>query len=339
MAVDGHARPHGSLHLVGKLRIQRVQDDIQDGIEDQGDGDRKQRDHQREGEDAERELDQHVGEALPGHRVAKDANDPLPQRPLGRVWHRHRPYMGAKQMDRQLALEACEKHPAQQRQEQNREADNDNDQAPAEGQPADDDREVEDSERHGQQQIEDPQVRPAVRHEVPCPIDHSASLGGTCRGFMSNRCQTSGCTVSGPPNRFVSPLSARITCMTALISARCEKACGKLPRWRPLRGSISSAYSCSGLAYERSFSHSSRARVISPISHSADTIQNEQIVNVPSSPRSPSSVSSVRVRSTIPSTVSSSEIASTVPPPRGSSGGKKRTSGIRSTDASSAVEP
>ena len=27
--------------------------------------------------------------------------------------------------------------------------------------------------------------------------------------------------------------------MTALISARCVKACGKLPRWRPLRGSIS----------------------------------------------------------------------------------------------------
>ena len=35
--------------------------------------------------------------------------------------------------------------------------------------------------------------------------------------------------------------SARITCMTALISARCVNACGKLPRWRPLRGSISSA--------------------------------------------------------------------------------------------------
>ena len=28
--------------------------------------------------------------------------------------------------------------------------------------------------------------------------------------------------------------SARITCMTALISARCVNACGKLPRWRPV---------------------------------------------------------------------------------------------------------
>ena len=35
--------------------------------------------------------------------------------------------------------------------------------------------------------------------------------------------------------------SARITCMTALIRARWVNACGKLPRWRPERGSISSA--------------------------------------------------------------------------------------------------
>ena len=37
------------------------------------------------------------------------------------------------------------------------------------------------------------------------------------------------------------PASARITCMTALIRARCVKACGKLPRCRPLCRSISSA--------------------------------------------------------------------------------------------------
>ena len=35
--------------------------------------------------------------------------------------------------------------------------------------------------------------------------------------------------------------SARMTCMTALMSARCVNACGKFPRWRPERGSISSA--------------------------------------------------------------------------------------------------
>ena len=35
--------------------------------------------------------------------------------------------------------------------------------------------------------------------------------------------------------------SARTTCITALISARWVNACGKLPRWRPVRGSSSSA--------------------------------------------------------------------------------------------------
>ena len=40
--------------------------------------------------------------------------------------------------------------------------------------------------------------------------------------------------------RGAQPPSA-ITCATALISARCVKACGKLPRWRPLRASSSSA--------------------------------------------------------------------------------------------------
>ena len=58
--------------------------------------------------------------------------------------------------------------------------------------------------------------------------------------------------------------------------------------------SICSPYSPRPLAYESSFSHSRRARVTSPISTSAETSQNEQIVNVPSSPESPSSVLSVR---------------------------------------------
>ena len=42
--------------------------------------------------------------------------------------------------------------------------------------------------------------------------------------------------------------SSLITCMTALMRARWVKACGKLPRCLPDRGSISSAYSNSGLA-------------------------------------------------------------------------------------------
>ena len=38
------------------------------------------------------------------------------------------------------------------------------------------------------------------------------------------------------------PRSARMTCITALISDRCVKACGKLPRCRPVSGSSSSPY-------------------------------------------------------------------------------------------------
>src|SRR6185312_12567830 len=46
--------------------------------------------------------------------------------------------------------------------------------------------------------------------------------------------------------------SARMTWTTALMSARWVNACGKLPRCRPVRGSISSAYRCSGLANDKS---------------------------------------------------------------------------------------
>jgi hypothetical protein len=45
-----------------------------------------------------------------------------------------------------------------------------------------------------------------------------------------------------------SPRSARITLITALISARWVSACGKFPRCRPVRVSISSAYRPSSLA-------------------------------------------------------------------------------------------
>jgi len=43
---------------------------------------------------------------------------------------------------------------------------------------------------------------------------------------------------------------------------------------------------------DSSFAHSLCARSYSPISHNADTSQNEQIVKLPSSPVKPSSVSS-----------------------------------------------
>src|SRR4029079_7452879 len=75
------------------------------------------------------------------------------------------------------------------------------------------------------------------------------------------------------------------------------------------------------------------------ISTSADTSQNEQIVNVPSSPDKPSSVSSTRYRSTRPSSVSSSAIASTVARTRGSSAGRNRVSMASSSEASNASSP
>ena len=86
-------------------------------------------------------------------------------------------------------------------------------------------------------------------------------VGVSARGSLAPRCPTRGLPAavgqvcwlrwrvssrpsgSGPASR---PWSARITCMTALISARWVNAWGKLPRWRPERGSISSAYSPSG---------------------------------------------------------------------------------------------
>ena len=80
----------------------------------------------------------------------------------------------------------------------------------------------------------------------------------------------------------------------ASINARCENACGKLPRWRPVSASNSSAYNPSGDAIRSSCSIRSRARWCSPTMASAETSQNEQIRKVPSLPDSPSSVSSVR---------------------------------------------
>ena len=48
----------------------------------------------------------------------------------------------------------------------------------------------------------------------------------------------------------------RMTWITALISARWVNACGKLPRWRPVRGVELLGVQTSGLANDSSFSHS-----------------------------------------------------------------------------------
>ena len=83
------------------------------------------------------------------------------------------------------------------------------------------------------------------------------------------------------------PCSMAMRRRPASISARWVNACGKLPRCWPVVASISSAYRCSGPANDSSFWYSARARSTSPMMASADTSQNEQMVNVPSSPREP----------------------------------------------------
>ncbi len=59
---------------------------------------------------------------------------------------------------------------------------------------------------------------------------------GSCAGLSTCECSATHSS------------SAAISFITALISARCVKACGKLPRWRPVVASISSAYRASGEA-------------------------------------------------------------------------------------------
>ena len=62
----------------------------------------------------------------------------------------------------------------------------------------------------------------------------------TCRVLnWPERIRSSSRVSENPANS--SSSSARITCMTALMSARWVNACGKFPRWRPDCGSISSA--------------------------------------------------------------------------------------------------
>src|SRR5215211_602965 len=73
----------------------------------------------------------------------------------------------------------------------------------------------------------------------------------------------------------------------ALISARWVNACGKLPSSSPV-GPISSEYRPRWFAYVSIFSNARRASSSRPERVSASTYQNEQIENVPSSPRRPS---------------------------------------------------
>ena len=84
------------------------------------------------------------------------------------------------------------------------------------------------------------------RHGTPwraTTLFSSRALGDDVPGFVGKterqppRLGGSKCMASWPE---VS--SARMTWTTALMSARCVNACGKLPRCRPVRGSISSAY-------------------------------------------------------------------------------------------------
>src|SRR6266702_3974537 len=70
---------------------------------------------------------------------------------------------------------------------------------------------------------------------------------GAPAGRQGQDCQ--GMTAASPASTVRrAACSSLITCMTALMRARWVNAWGKLPRCRPDRGSISSAYSNSGLA-------------------------------------------------------------------------------------------
>src|SRR5918994_836310 len=75
----------------------------------------------------------------------------------------------------------------------------------------------------------------------------------------------------------------------ALISARCESPCGKLPRKSPVAGSISSAKRPTSLASGTSSSISAPASSRRPWRAYASTSQNEQATKAPSSPGRPSS--------------------------------------------------
>src|SRR5207247_4549370 len=69
--------------------------------------------------------------------------------------------------------------------------------------------------------------------------------------------------------QYSSVSSGRMIRAPASISARCENACGKLPRWRPVGASNSSAYRPSGEATRSRRSIRSRACYSSPTIASA----------------------------------------------------------------------
>ena len=83
------------------------------------------------------------------------------------------------------------------------------------------------------------------RRGQPNPRSHARTERCSIRQSTERCLVSSRSSGSSPISR---PCSARITCITALIRARWVNACGKFPRWRPERASISSAYSPSGLA-------------------------------------------------------------------------------------------
>ena len=75
----------------------------------------------------------------------------------------------------------------------------------------------------------------------PCP-QAAKGLGSSAIHVISTRPPRGPLRCATGAFRAVQPRrSSSITCATALISARCVNACGKLPRWRPLRASSSSA--------------------------------------------------------------------------------------------------
>ena len=101
-----------------------------------------------------------------------------------------------------------------------------------------------------------PARRPARTRSTTTWTTPTTAATRSSRPASRSGCATPGCSIarsdagygvnvrrspSAGERRRSTLSSARITCITALISARWVNACGKLPRWRPVRVSISSA--------------------------------------------------------------------------------------------------
>ena len=135
------------------------------------------------------------------------------------------------------------------------------------------------SPRHAPQHLSRHSIAPACK----APRVHDPS---------DNRPRNYSGAISGAP----STVSSReMTCIAALINARCANAWERVPEVPAAHGvDLFRVQTERAREGQELLAQPASTRTCSPISTSADTSQNEQIVKVPSSPVMPSSVSSTR---------------------------------------------